>query len=186
MRKKSHIGLARYLTNHKHQELLTSHRYFFYAGSILPDCRPSFLTTRHNIESTLPLIQKYMERMRLHRAKAAAPSFNRRDCITLGQILHYIADYFTYPHNDSIYPGSLKDHCHYEEYLKQRLREYFQNGTAFQIPYTPLEKRMTSKEIIHFIQQKHNEYLALPSHSIESDCHYIIAVNQSVLSALAL
>lgn len=185
MRKKSHIGLARYLTNYKHQELLASHRYFFYAGSILPDCRPSFLTTRHNIESTLPLIQEYMERVRLHRIRTADTYLNRRDCITMGQILHYIADYFTYPHHDSIYPGSLKDHCHYEEYLKQRLREYFQSGAAFQIPYTPLESRMSTREIIRFIQQKHKEYLELPSHSIESDCQYIIAVNQSVMSALA-
>ena len=85
MRKKSHIGLARYLTNYKHQELLASHRYFFYAGSILPDCRPSFLTTRHNIESTLPLIQEYMERVRLHRIRTADTYLNRRDCITIGQ-----------------------------------------------------------------------------------------------------
>lgn len=184
MRKKSHIGLARYLTNYRSQELLACHRYFFYAGSILPDCRPSFLTTRHNIESTLPLIQEYMERVRLHRIRTAEAYLNRRDCITLGQILHYIADYFTYPHN-SIYPGTLKDHCNYEQFLKLRLREYFESGAAFHVKYIPLEKRMSTREIISFIQQKHREYLALPAHSVESDCQYIIAVNQSVLSALA-
>lgn len=184
MRKKSHIGLARYLTNYRNQELLANHRYFFYAGSILPDCRPSFLTTRHNIESTLPLIQEYMERVRLHRIRTANTYLNRRDSITLGQILHYIADYFTYPHN-SIYPGSLKDHCTYEQDLKLRLREYFKSGAAFQVKYIPLENRMSTHEIIHFIQQKHKEYLELPHHSVESDCQYIIAINQSVLSALA-
>ena len=184
MRKKSHIGLARYLTNYRNQELLAYHRYFFYAGSILPDCRPSFLTTRHNIESTLPLIREYMERVRLHRVRTAQTYLNRRDCITLGQILHYIADYFTYPHN-SIYPGSLKDHCDYEQFLKLRLREYFISGAAFQVRYVPLERRMSTCEIIQFIQQKHKEYLELPAHSVESDCQYIIAVNQSVLSALA-
>lgn len=184
MRKKSHIGLARYLTNYKNQELLANHRYFFYAGSILPDCRPSFLTTRHNIESTLPLIQEYMERVRLHRICTSGAGLNRRDSITLGQILHYIADYFTYPHN-SIYPGNLKEHCSYEQYLKLRLREYFQSGAAFQVKYTPLKSHMSTHEIITFIQQKHREYLALPDHSVESDCQYIIAVNQSVLSAIA-
>ncbi|MDO5409486.1 MAG: zinc dependent phospholipase C family protein [Lachnospiraceae bacterium] len=184
MRKKSHIGLARFLTNDRHQKLLTYHRYFFYAGSILPDCRPSFLTTKHNIENTLPLIQDYMERVRLHRVRTAATYLNRRDCITVGEILHYIADYFTYPHN-SIYPGNLKDHCHYEQYLKLRLREYFQSGKALDVKFTPLEDRMSTREIIRFIQQKHKEYLTLPNHSIESDCEYIIAVNKSVLSALA-
>ena len=183
MRKKSHIGLARFLTDYKHQEFLV-HRYFFYAGSILPDCRPSFITTRHNIESTLPLIQEYMERVRLHRIRTMNAYLNRRDCITLGPILHYIADYFTYPHN-SIYPGSLKDHCDYEQFLKLRLREYFQSGEAFRVKFTPLESRMSTGDIIHFIEQKHKEYLNLPSHNIESDCQYIIAVNQSVLSALS-
>lgn len=184
MRKKSHIGLARFLTNYRNQELLSSHRYFFYAGSILPDCRPSFLTTRHNIESTLPLLQEYMERVRLHRLCTINTYLNRRDSITAGQIFHYIADYFTYPHN-SIYPGSLKDHCNYEEFLKLRLREFLQNGEALLVPYTPLESRMSTQDIIHFIEKKHQEYLALPSHSVESDCHYILTVNQSVLSALA-
>ncbi|MDD7390598.1 MAG: zinc dependent phospholipase C family protein [Lachnospiraceae bacterium] len=184
MRKKSHIGLARFLTADKSRELLASHRYFFYAGSILPDCRPSFITTRHNIESTLPLIQEYMERVRLHQIRTVNTYLNRRDCITLGQIFHYIADYFTYPHN-SIYPGSLKDHCSYEQYLKLRLKEYFVSGEALRVQYTPLESRMSTKDIIRFIEQKHQEYLALPSHDIESDCRYIIAINQSVLSALS-
>lgn len=183
MRKKSHIGLARFLTDYKHQELLASHRYFFYVGSILPDCRLSFLTTRHNIESTLPLIQEYLERIRLHRIRTVNTYLNRRDCITLGQIHHYIADYFTYPHN-SIYPGSLKDHCSYEQFLKLRLREYFQSGEASHVQFVPLESQMSTREIIHFIKQKHEEYLNLPSHDIESDCQYIIAINQSVLSAL--
>lgn len=185
MRKKSHIGLAKYLTDHKHQELLSSHRYFFYAGSILPDCRPSFLTTKHNIENTLPLIQQYMERIRLHRIYAAHTYFNRRDCITIGQVLHYIADYFTYPHN-SIYPGNLKDHCSYEQFLKLRLREYFRNGIASQVAYKPLKPHMSTQDIVGYIEQKHQEYLALPSHTIESDCQYIIEVNQCVLSALAV
>jgi hypothetical protein len=183
MRKKSHIGLARFLTNHRQQELLAFHRYFFYAGSVLPDCRPSFLTTRHNIESTLPLIRDYIERVRLHRIRTANTYLNRRDCITIGQIHHYIADYFTYPHN-SIYPGSLKDHCNYEQYLKLRLKEYFKNGEAFHVTYTPLNSDSSTAEIVDFIEKKHDEYLKLPSHDIESDCKYIIAVNQSVLSAL--
>ena len=28
----------------------------------------------------------------------------------LGEVIHYLADYFTFPHN-TIYPGNLKDHC---------------------------------------------------------------------------
>ena len=41
----------------------------------------------------------------------------------LGEVIHYVADYFTFPHN-STYDGNLKDHCYYEKALKFRLREY--------------------------------------------------------------
>lgn len=50
----------------------------------------------------------------------------------LGQISHYLADYFTYPHN-KIYPGSLKDHCSYEEKLKRDLRRYIRTDAANRI-----------------------------------------------------
>ena len=42
---------------------------------------------------------------------------NMRRCAGLGVIIHYIADYFTFPHNDH-YPGNVKDHCYYERDLK--------------------------------------------------------------------
>ena len=183
MRTKSHIGLARFLYQYADYKQQLLHRYFLYAGSILPDCRLSFITTKHNIENTLPLIQSYMEQVRLHQRQTAEYVFNRRDSVTLGQILHYIADYFTWPHN-RLYPGNLADHCCYEEYLKLRLREYFRSGLAFEVPFTPLGCHVSPQEIIHFIQEKHQEYLALPEHSIEKDCEYIIAVNQSVIHAL--
>ena len=38
---------------------------------------------------------------------------NMRRCAGLGVIIHYIADYFTFPHNDH-YPGNVKDHCYYD------------------------------------------------------------------------
>ena len=44
----------------------------------------------------------------------------------LGQIIHYTADYFTFPHNKH-YTGNLKDHCVYEKHLLLALREYLNN-----------------------------------------------------------
>lgn len=48
---------------------------------------------------------------------------NRKYYRDLGQVSHYLADYFTFPHN-KIYPGGFKDHCSYEERLKRDLRSY--------------------------------------------------------------
>ena len=43
MRKKSHILLARYIAKNTEDEELKKHRLSFYIGSILPDCKPSFV-----------------------------------------------------------------------------------------------------------------------------------------------
>lgn len=56
---------------------------------------------------------------------------NMRRCAKLGVIIHYIADYFTYPHN-STYEGNVKDHCIYERDLKHGLKEYLSTEEAME------------------------------------------------------
>ena len=50
MRKKSHISLAKYIVGSLEEQDLVKHKKAFYLGSILPDCKPSFLTVKHEIE----------------------------------------------------------------------------------------------------------------------------------------
>ena len=118
MRKKSHLALAYYLMTSEGMETLTTHKKAFYWGSILPDCVPSFITTRHCIDDTFLHVRKELMRLvcSYNPTKGITSSFCRR----LGVILHYVADYFTFPHN-SFYPGTITDHCRYEEELKQTL-----------------------------------------------------------------
>ena len=47
----------------------------------------------------------------------------------LGEIFHYIADYFTFPHNKT-FTGSLVEHNSYEKELKNRLKTCIRNGEA--------------------------------------------------------
>lgn len=54
MRKKSHISLARYLVRNLDDGDLRKHKLSFYIGSILPDCKPSFLYKKHEITGTFP------------------------------------------------------------------------------------------------------------------------------------
>ena len=56
MRKKSHVSLSRYLLDHIDSELLENHRKAFIVGSVLPDCKPSFVTTKHNMEETFDMV----------------------------------------------------------------------------------------------------------------------------------
>lgn len=126
MRKKSHISLARYMVENLKDEELKHHKFSFYLGSILPDIKPSFLYKRHEMDGTFPYVSRHIRRLSegdaLIRKKKGCKYY--RD---LGQISHYLADYFTFPHN-TIYPGSLKDHCSYEEKLKRDLRSYLKSG----------------------------------------------------------
>lgn len=121
MRKKSHISLARYIVNSLDDKELKKHRFSFYIGSVLPDIKPSFIYKRHEINGTFPYVKKHIAR--LSEGQKVMNKKNRKYYRDLGQVSHYLADYFTFPHN-KIYPGGFKDHCSYEERLKRDLRSY--------------------------------------------------------------
>ena len=63
MRKKSHISLAKYIVDSLEEQDLVKHKKAFYLGSILPDCKPSFLTVKHEMEGTFPKLQQDLKRL---------------------------------------------------------------------------------------------------------------------------
>lgn len=180
MRKKSHISLAGFLVRGLENDILSRRWKAFYVGSLLPDCRPSFLTVRHEYDETFELVEDKIRRLvedTKHR-----PADSVRYMIDLGQVFHYIADYFTFPHN-SHYPGNLKDHCAYEKYLKRRLRSYIREGDA--VFHTEEARQLGSVEdILGYIRKNHQEYMK-NLHSVEEDCEYITRVCSQVLAAMA-
>lgn len=128
MRKKSHLSLAKYIVKKTSDENLKKHRLSFYLGSILPDCKPSFFYRKHEINGTFPDVKKQIEKL-IYGKKNRPVKNKRKYYMDLGQVTHYVADYFTFPHN-KIYPGGLKEHCAYEEELKHRLREYLKSSNG--------------------------------------------------------
>ena len=86
------------------QKRLTS---TFYLGSILPDCVPSFITRRHSKEETFEILKEEIHSLTDY--YDSARGIDAYFCRHLGIITHYIADYFTYPHN-SLFPGNIKEH----------------------------------------------------------------------------
>lgn len=179
MRKKSHISLARHIVATTDDEELKKHRFLFYIGSVLPDIKPSFLYKRHEMTSTFPAIRKHIER--LSEGEKVLKHKNRKYYLDLGQISHYLADYFTFPHNRT-YPGSLKDHCSYEEKLKLDLREYIKSGRAAK-QQIKKEKFENAKELCDFIQRAHDDYLA-HKHDVEDDIRHIVEVNRKALAGM--
>lgn len=175
MRKKSHISLARYLVNSKGMEELLAHKKAFYIGSIWPDCTISFIYRRHSKEETFFIMKKELEKLvKSYRKKG----INGKFCRHLGIVTHYIADYFTYPHND-FYPGNIKDHCLYEKELKFCLREYVKTDEAKRDRLKNLTVD-SLEEICELIEEKHKEY-ANDLKMVEQDCTYIVSINHMVV-----
>ncbi len=185
MRKKSHISLARYMVNSLDDEGLKKHRLSFYIGSILPDIKPSFVYKKHEITGTFPSIRKHIKR--LSEGDKAVKKRGVKYYMDLGQISHYLADYFTFPHN-KIYPGNLKDHCSYEEKLKRNLRSCLKSGKAENMifsgdPQKPRQPFHNAEALCEYIEYAHEDYLS-KKHDVETDIRHILSVNKKALSGM--
>ncbi len=188
MRKKSHISLAKHIVKISDMRGFDKHKRALYLGSILPDCKPSFLTTRHEITGTIDLVEKGMKK--LTQGYSDVSELSTRYFTKLGEVLHYIADYFTFPHNAE-YKGSLKEHCIYEGELKLRLKEYIKGLESRTVNEWKRETELVDfssfkscGDIYKYLIEQHKCYIARDVHSIEEDCHYIVNVCTNIALAL--
>ena len=184
MRKKSHISLAKYMVDSLGDEELKKHKLSFYIGSILPDIKPSFLYKKHEMTGTFPSIRRHIKR--LSEGEKVLEKAGRKYYMDLGQISHYLADYFTFPHN-KIYPGGLKEHCSYEEKLKKDLRSFIKSGEAKKVTLLSKEGQEqpfhNAEALCDYIQGAHDDYLAR-KHGVEEDIRHIVEVNHKALQGM--
>ena len=179
MRKKSHILLARYLADQLTvDESLQSHRKAFCLGSILPDIRPSFVVKKHEYFSTFGEIQEKMLQLVEHGPLEGKERVYWRN---FGEVLHYVADYFTFPHNRT-YTGSLYEHSQYEKILKQRLKICIKSGAAGAYVFRDVYSK-TLEELTEFIQVSHTSYLR-KKRNITEDIQYILMVCYQVIQGI--
>lgn len=180
MRKKSHISLARYIAQDMQgsgddtsQESVLSGKHTPGLQAFLSD--PAF----HEFNGTFDLMK---ERICVLSADSGLLLDNGRAFMRrLGEIIHYIADYFTFPHNQ-IYDGNLKDHCVYEKELKFRLREYVKSGKAFR-DRIDAKKFETPEAVCSFVKKAHEDYLKM-KHGVQEDCEYIVRICHQVVQAI--
>lgn len=165
--------------NSQGMEALQSHKAWFYIGSILPDCVPSFLVRRHTMEDSFPVLEKEICKLLQHFDPKKGMS--AYCCRHMGVITHYVSDYFTFPHNSN-FTGGLAEHCSYEEALKHALRSYVKSEEAVRAR----EKNgslKTKEDILAFIHKLHEEYLTVQS-KVARDCKYIVELCHRVVDAL--
>lgn len=181
MRKKSHIILARYLVKESRDKELQKHKYSFYLGSVLPDIKPSFIYRRHEMTQTFPTLQKQIENLSTISKDEWKEKNNSKYYRHLGEVSHYLADYFTYPHNQK-FTGSFREHCSYEEDLKKKLRQHILSGKAASRKKKYIE--FTAPEaLFDFVKKTHQDYLS-QNNSVEGDISHIIPVNSQVLKSI--
>ena len=173
MRKKSHISLAGYLVREMNLEEFDRHKKAFYLGSILPNLTPKMITSPHEFQTSYEELQG-----RIHTLLQDAGTGDYKERVLfrrMGVVMHYLADYFTFPHNVT-YGGSLKDHCLYERDMKHALRSYVRTSEAqqiFRLQQMRQGQIRTANELFAYIERMHRDYLRHP-HSAQDDCRWIV------------
>ena len=179
MRKKSHILLGRYLADQMSEVYsLQQHRKAFCLGNIMPDLRPSFLTTRHEFFGTFSQLQEKMrELIERNPEEDNARVYWRR----FGEVMHYMADYFTFPHNKN-FTGNLYEHNKYEKHLKNHLKRYIESGAACQMVITSVYFE-SFQDLVEYIRKVHERYL-LKERNIAEDVQYILRTCSQVIRGI--
>lgn len=179
MRKKSHILLARYLADQMSvEQSLQSHRKAFCLGSILPDIKPSFLTKRHEFVATFGEIQNKIRTL----VENCPSEYNERVYWRqLGEVIHYMADYFTFPHNRS-YTGTLFEHNKYEKNLKNQLNTCIKSGEAGKHVGSAIAFSSLA-ELTEYIRTSHAHYME-KIRNVAEDIDYILNVCFQVIQGI--
>ena len=175
MQKRSHKLLASTLLVH-HQGFAS--RWFelaFLFGSFQPDCNPftylrGSLHARafrgHNFSNSQIFINRQIKKLR-HRSR-----WTIRQYYILGKLTHYLADAFTYPHNEH-FPGSLLEHRRYEA----RLRQYL----ATHLPHKRLFHPVLPQDPFAAIDALHQQYMASAS-NVRHDTEYILQAAELLIA----
>jgi hypothetical protein len=177
MQKRSHTLLARTLMK---QTCGFENRRFalaFLFGSFQPDCNPlSYLKgwrhgtplMGHNFSNSRRYIFRRIRRLQ------KKSRWGIWQYYTLGKLTHYLADAFTFPHNET-YADSLTAHRRYEAQLRHQLAEHIGLRRA---NFTPRYRDLSTA-----LTELHRQYLSAASH-LHRDMEYILAATSLLVSTL--
>lgn len=177
MRGKSHSCLGNYLVQHYMNDV--PHRYVraFLLGCIEPDRNPATYLKGslrcqwlrgHNYRNA----RRFMRRIswRLERKN----QLRLYDYYTLGKLIHYTADAFTYAHNET-FPADLNCHREYEAAMQDYFLQYLQAD--------PQVNPRTARTIMEAIYSYHREYSDKPA-DIHTDSRFVLAACSCVMAIL--
>jgi len=176
----SHKLLGQYLITDLYG--LSARRYekAFIFGCVEPDynpltylrgsCQARFFKG-HNFKNAKPCIMRLIQKLQQRKR------WGIREFYLLGKLIHYIADAFTYPHNE-FYKNSIIAHLRYEESLHNFLQK--------KIGMMPgLLQRYIGASAVEYIFLTHQQYSAA-STGLLTDVQYIVDTTTMILSMFEL
>lgn len=178
MQKRSHKLLARTLLDSCNGFPKKRFELAFLFGSFQPDCNPlSYLKGSihgkklmgHNFTNSQPYIERRISRLQ-----------NRSDWhmwqyYTLGKLTHYLADAFTFPHNET-YHESIAAHHRYEAAMRGLFSQYLAS-----LPEPPAA--VSDENVSAFIDGLHQQYLTSSSNATR-DFSYILRANAMLMAGV--
>ena len=175
MQKRSHRLLASALLRSQQGFHAKRFELAFLFGSFQPDCNPlTYLKGSwrgqklrgHNFSNS----QLYIY-TRIHRLQRRT-HWTMWQYYTLGKLTHYLADAFTYPHNEH-YPESLIAHRQYEADLRQYLADYLENRT--------LRRANARQDLVDAISELHAQYMSTVT-DMRRDVQFILRATQLLMA----
>lgn len=122
MTKKAHIALATHVAGKIGLKQNAVRKFIFYSGNIWPDVSIMFLIKRHYITNTFNHLERLINWLNDRKIKMSDNKLLKgRYLLHLGKVNHFIADYFTLPHNITF--EGVKAHLIYERLLLKSLAD---------------------------------------------------------------
>ena len=177
MRGESHRQLGVFLAKHYLTGASSLSIRAFQIGCIEPDRNPATYLKGsihhqwlrgHNYRNASPFVQRISRRLE------RKEKWNLLDYYTLGKLIHYTTDAFTYAHNDT-FPTQLSDHCLYEQKLQEHFLTYIKDVSPI--------RGIFAKNVIEAIEAYHVSY-EKQQPGIHTDAHFALAACCCVLSIL--
>ncbi|NLN04763.1 MAG: zinc dependent phospholipase C family protein [Clostridiaceae bacterium] len=132
MTKKAHITLASHIANRIGLQGKKYRKFIFYSGNIWPDVSIMFLIKRHYITNTFRHLERRINWLNNRKERLPKEKLLKgRYLLHLGKVNHFIADYFTLPHNITF--EGVKAHLVYERLLLQSLSEVTESGEVEEV-----------------------------------------------------
>ncbi len=180
MRGASHLCLGRYLIDHYMADVPALYTKAFLLGCIEPDRNPATYLKGsiahqwlrgHNYLNARRFMRRVSQRLE------QKSTLNLWDYYTLGKLIHYTTDAFTFAHNDT-FTTNLGDHCQYEVALQNHFLEYMKQDPKVNINY--------AWSIMEGISRYHREYEKQPPMNIHVDTKFALTACCCVLAVLFL